>query len=66
MVKGKKLKNEINSVANIRKEYMVNKKKWTSFTYIGKEVMPITRVLRKFNINISFKTNNSFENCLKR
>jgi hypothetical protein len=28
--------------------------------------MPIARVLRKFNINVSFKTNNSLENCLKR
>jgi hypothetical protein len=28
--------------------------------------MPITRVLRKFNINVSFQTNNSLENCLKR
>jgi hypothetical protein len=45
---------------------MFNEKKWTSFTYIGKEVMPIAGVLRKFNINVSFKTNNSLENCWKR
>jgi hypothetical protein len=47
MVKDKMSKNEINSVANIRKEYMVNNKKWMSFTYIGKEVMPIAKSIKK-------------------
>jgi hypothetical protein len=41
MIKDRMLKNEIKSVVNNSKENLVKKKKWTSFTYIGKEIMPI-------------------------
>jgi hypothetical protein len=34
-------------------------KKWSSITYIGKEVYPIARTLRKFNVNIAFKCKNT-------
>jgi hypothetical protein len=40
-------------------------KKWSSFSYIGKEVMPIARTLRKFNINVAFKTRNTVGKWLK-
>jgi hypothetical protein len=66
MIKDRMLKNEINSVVNNSKENLAKKKKWTSFTYIGKEVMPIARILNKYNINVSFKTSNSVGKCLKQ
>jgi hypothetical protein len=40
-------------------------KKWSSFSDIGKEVMPIARTLRKFNINVAFKTRNTMGKWLK-
>jgi hypothetical protein len=42
-----------------------NRKRWSSFSYIGKEVMPIARILNKFNINVAFRTKNSLGKCLK-
>jgi hypothetical protein len=40
--------------------------KWASFSYIGKEVIPIARILKKFNIKVAFKTRNTLEKWLGR
>jgi xanthosine utilization system XapX-like protein len=34
------------------------------FIYIGKEVIPIARILKKFNIKVAFKTRNTLEKWL--
>jgi hypothetical protein len=65
MVKDKMLKDENNCIINIGEENVDNRKRWSSFSYIGKEVMPIARILNKFNINVAFRTKNSFGKCLK-
>jgi hypothetical protein len=40
-------------------------KKWSSLTYIGKQVNPIATTLRKFNVNVAFKSRNTLGKWLK-
>jgi hypothetical protein len=53
------LKSNIRREENVGEYNKNNIKKWSSFSYIGKEVMPIARILKKFNINVAFKTRNT-------
>jgi hypothetical protein len=41
------------------------KKKWATFTYIGKETRVITKLLKNTNIRTSFRTTNTIKNHLK-
>jgi hypothetical protein len=66
LVKDKLVKDKNNCESNVGDENVVNVKKWSSFSYIGKEVMPIARILRKFNINVAFKTWKSLGKWLKQ
>jgi hypothetical protein len=40
------------------------KKKWVTFTYMGKETMYITKLFKKFNMNIAWQTTNTLEQHL--
>jgi hypothetical protein len=40
-------------------------KEWSSLTYVGKEVNPIARTLRKFNVNVALKSRNTLGKWLK-
>ena len=40
------------------------KKKWVIFTYVGKETSYITNVLRRIDLKIAFRTNNTVGNLL--
>jgi hypothetical protein len=59
------LKSNSRCEGNIGEDNKNNIKKWSSFSYIGKEVMPIARILRKFNINVAFKTRNTLGKWLR-
>jgi hypothetical protein len=39
--------------------------KWITFTYIGKETNFMTKLLRKTNLKIAFRTNNTIQSLLK-
>jgi len=39
--------------------------KWVTFTYIGKEIIFITNLVRKTNLKIAFRTNNTIQMLLK-
>jgi hypothetical protein len=41
------------------------KKKWVTFTYSGKEVRRITKLLRDIRIKVAFRTRNTIQNILK-
>jgi hypothetical protein len=41
-----------------------NQNKWAIFTYTGKETRFITKLLKEFNINISYRTRNTIENII--
>jgi hypothetical protein len=38
-----------------------NKKEWVTFTYMGKETRNITKLFKKFNMNIAWRTTNTLE-----
>jgi hypothetical protein len=40
------------------------KKKWVTFTYMGKETRYITKLFKKFNLNIAWRTINTLEQHL--
>jgi hypothetical protein len=40
------------------------KKKWVTFTYMGKETRYITKLFKKFNMNIALRTTNTLEQHL--
>jgi len=40
--------------------------KWATFTYIGKETLYMTNVLKHTGLKIAFQTNNTIENLLKQ
>jgi hypothetical protein len=65
LVKDRLLKSNSRCESNVGEDNKGNVKKWSSFSYIGKEVMPIARILRKFNINVAFKTRNTVGKLLK-
>jgi hypothetical protein len=50
---------------NICSQTQEHDKKWSNFTYIGKETRRITRIFRNTNLKISYKTNNTIETVLK-
>jgi hypothetical protein len=41
------------------------KKKWTTFTYVGKETRAITKLFKNTHINIAYRTNNTIQRHLK-
>jgi hypothetical protein len=43
----------------------MNNKKWTTFTYTGKETRYITKLFKETEINIAFKTNNTIKRIIK-
>jgi hypothetical protein len=59
LVKDRLLKSNNRREENVGEDNKNNVKKWSSFSYIGKEVIPIARMVRKFNINVAFKTRNT-------
>jgi hypothetical protein len=42
----------------------IDKQKWTTFTYIGRETTFITNIFRRANIKIAFRINNTIGNRL--
>jgi hypothetical protein len=52
----------INDHKNKDKNINENHKKWAVFTYTGKDTGFVTKLFKEFNINISFRTNNTIEN----
>jgi hypothetical protein len=50
-----------NSDVNI----LTNNKKWTTFTYTGKQTRYITKLFKETEINIAFKTNNTIKRIIK-
>jgi hypothetical protein len=40
------------------------KKKWITFTYMGRETRYITKLFKKYNLNIAWRTNNTLEQHL--
>jgi hypothetical protein len=66
LVKDRLLKSNSWCEGNVGEDNKNNIKKWSSFSYIGKEVMPIARILKKFNINVAFKTRNTLGKWLRR
>jgi hypothetical protein len=66
LVKDRLLKSNSRCERNLGEDKKGIVKKWSSFSYIGKEVMPIARILRKFNINVALKTRNTAGKWLKR
>jgi regulator of PEP synthase PpsR (kinase-PPPase family) len=61
VVKDRRLKNNIGSGNNVNELNKNNIKKWASFSYISKEVIPIAKILKKLNINVAFRTRNTLE-----
>jgi hypothetical protein len=43
----------------------IQKQKWVTFTYIGKETRTITRLFKNTNIRIAYKTKNTIQNHLQ-
>jgi hypothetical protein len=64
LVKDSRLKNNIGRENNVDEHNKNNIRKWASFSYIGKEVIPIARILKKFNIKVAFRTRNTLEKWL--
>jgi hypothetical protein len=50
---------------NKKHTHIPQKTKWATFTYIGKETRTITKLFKKSNIHIAFKTNNSLQKQLQ-
>jgi hypothetical protein len=64
LTKDRRSKNNIEHENNTDEHNKNDNRKWASFTYIGKEVIPITRVLKKFKIKVAFRTRNTLEKWL--
>jgi hypothetical protein len=45
--------------------YQIEKRKWRTFTYFGKEIRPITQLFKNTNIHIAYKTNNTIRKHLQ-
>jgi hypothetical protein len=63
LVKDRRLKNNIDLKMDVHNK-IDNNKKWASFSYVGKEVIPIAKILKKFNIKVAFRTRNTLGNWL--
>jgi hypothetical protein len=44
----------------------VSEKKWVTFTYMGKETRYITKLFKKFNLNIVWRAVNTLEQPLTK
>jgi hypothetical protein len=64
LVKDRPLKNNSGRENKAQELHSNDNRKWTAFSYVRKEVIPITKVLKKFNIRAAFRTNNTLEKCL--
>jgi len=62
LVKDRRSKNNIDHNTDVHNKK--DNKKWASFSYVGKEVIPIAKILKKFNIKVAFRTRNTLENWL--
>jgi hypothetical protein len=60
-----KLKNQNKCENKPETDTIAVTKKWSLLTCIGKEVNPIARTLRKFNVNVAFKSRNTLGKWLK-
>jgi hypothetical protein len=65
LIKDRLSKSNIRRKENVGEHNKNNIKKWSPFSYIGKEVLPIARILKKFNINVAFKTRNTLAKWLR-
>jgi hypothetical protein len=54
----KKKCNNSKSIQYEKKELTIKEKRST-FTYVGKDILPITKLLNKFQVKTAFKTNNT-------
>ena len=48
------------------KIFKIFRRKWATFTYIGKETLYITNAFRHTDLKITFGTNNTLENLLRQ
>jgi hypothetical protein len=65
LINDRLLKTNIRREDNVGESNKININKWSSFSYIGNEVMPIARILKKFNIEVAFKTRNTLGKWLR-
>jgi hypothetical protein len=56
-IKKKKCNNN-KSIQHEKKE-LTRKEKYATFTYVGNDILPITKLLNKFKVKPTFKTNNT-------
>jgi len=60
----KQHKNYNKTEPNTKPDHNIQKHKWVTFTYIGKETNIITKLFSKLPINIAYKTNNTIGKLL--